>query len=219
MKWDKSMRYILGILFLLNIQPVFGVQQASSSPTVESKTTLSPPLPSWWKRGWGLTIYSGPLTSQTTSKIPMNPNFEGSAILAITGFKELGRVLERKLGFELETQLVQHFRGQTHLEINPIVLILRWWRFPWNHIIPTTLAVGDGLSIATQIPKYELTRRGSGECARVLNYVMAELTLSVPSLPHWALVGRYHHRSGAFGLFYGVHDASTAFAAGLKYWF
>lgn len=224
------MRFIvLGIVLLVTIGPSMAAHPCPKIPCAPCVPSSAPcsahypsccskPCPSWWARGWAITVYSGPLTSQTTSKIPFNPDFEGSAIIVAALAKEMARVWKNRLGIELETQYVQHFRGQTHIEINPIVLILRWRAFPWNKTLPTTLAIGDGLSIATRVPTLEYSRRGP-DTARILNYLMAELTLSLPSLPQWALVGRYHHRSGAFGTFYGVHDASTAFCAGIKYWF
>lgn len=201
------MRYILGALcFLIG-------QQAVAVPSCCKKTS-----PTWWQQGWAATLYSGPLTSQTSSKIFKDADFEGSGIIALAGSKEFISFLNNKLGFELEAQAVQHFGKQTHFELNPIVLVARWKSFPWNTTLPTTFAIGDGLSIAMEKPHLEVKRR-KNETSRVLNYLMAELTLSLPEYPQWALVARYHHRSGAFGSFNGVHDASTAFAAGFKYWF
>lgn len=175
--------------------------------------------PSWWKQGWATTIFSGPLTSQTSSKIFSDPDFGDSGIVALAISKELGTFMEKRLGFELESQGVQHFGDQKHFELNPIILVARWKSFPWNKTLPTTMAIGDGLSIAMRKPKLEVKRRGHHESARTLNFVMAEATFSSPCHPQWAFVLRYHHRSGVFGAYHGVHDASTAFAAGVKYWF
>jgi hypothetical protein len=175
------------------------------------------PCPSWWEKGWAITLYSGPVTSQTTSKLVNDFDFEGAGIVVLAGSKELFYVWDNRLNFELEAQVAQQFNKQTNTEINPIVLIARWRDFPWNQLFPTTFAIGDGLSIATKTPKLEAKRRK--DTNKALNYVMAELTLSLPEHPQWALIARYHHRSGMFGVFNGVHDASTAFAAGLKYWF
>lgn len=177
------------------------------------------PCPSWWEKGWAITLYSGPLTSQTSSKIIGHADFGNSGILALAGAKKIGSVWKNQLVFELEAQAVQHFGDQKHFEFNPIIIVARWTAFPWNKTLPTTLAIGDGISIATETPKLEVKRRGRKESSKVLNYVMAELTLSLPEVPQWAFVARYHHRSGMFGAFHGVHDASTAFAAGIKYWF
>ena len=175
--------------------------------------------PSWWNQGWAATIFSGPLTTQTSSRIIRNSGFGDSGIIALAVSKELVYFFEKRLDFEFEFQGVQHFGGQKHFELNPAVLIARWHDFPWNKTLPTTLAIGDGLSIATQRPHLEVKRRGRKNSARTLNFVMCEVTLSAPSLPQWAFVLRYHHRSGMFGTFHGVEDASTAFAAGVKYWF
>ena len=173
----------------------------------------------WWAKGWSTTLFGGPLTSQTTSKIISSGDFGDSGIIAIAGAKELTSFFCNRLGLELEGQAVQHFGDQDHFELNPAVLILRWKDFPWNKHVPTTFAIGDGISIAMEKPKLEVDRRGKDDTSRVLNYVMAEATFSHPCYRNWAFVLRYHHRSGLFGAFNGVEDASTVFAAGVKYWF
>ena len=175
--------------------------------------------PSWWKTGWAVTAFSGPLTSQTSSKIFGDADFKGSGIVGLAVAKKLGSLWCNRLDFELEAEGVQHFGKQKHFEIDPIAIIARWRDFPWNKTLPTTFAIGDGLSIATEKPKLEVRRRGEHDSAKTLNYVMAEITISLPEYPKWALIARYHHRSGLFGTFHGIHDASTAFAAGIKYWF
>ena len=208
------MRYIVGFMcFLITSHEIL----AKNCQQILARNCR--PCPSWWEKGWAVTVYSGPLTSQTSSKIFGNADFGHAGIVAFAGAKELGSVWRNQLAFELEAQAVQHFGKQTHFELNPIVFIARWRNFPWNKTLPTTLAIGDGLSIATETPKLEVKRRGRKDTSKVLNYVMAELTLSLPEYPRWAAVARYHHRSGMFGVFNGVHDASTAVAAGLKYWF
>lgn len=210
------MRFIFCVMLSLIGQQALAANCPDPCPTFPDCPKI---CPSWWECGWAVTVYSGPLTSQTSSKIFGNADFGHSAIIAIAGAKTLGSVWKNQLDFELEAQAVQHVGDQKHTEINPIVIVARWKNFPWNQTLPTTLAIGDGLSIATETPRLEVKRRGRKESNKVLNYVMAELTLSLPERPNWALVARYHHRSGMFGTFHGVHDASTAFAAGLKYWF
>lgn len=174
--------------------------------------------PSWWQQGWAVTVFSGPLTTQNTTQLLGDSDFE-SGIVAFAVSKKLRSFWEDKLDLEFEAQGVQHFHKQSHFELNPAVIVLRWKSFPWNNTLPTTIAIGDGISIAMKKPHLEIKRRGHKESSQVLNYVMAEVTFSLPSLRQWALVARYHHRSGIFGTYHGVHDASTAFAAGIKYWF
>jgi len=219
------MRYILiGLLLFLSDQTVLACNGQNSlvckcCPNVSVKKCCKEKCPSWWSKGWAVTLFSGPLTSQTTSKIFSDPDFGNSGIVALAGSKELGTVLDKRLGFELEAQLVQHFGDQRNFEFNPVVFIARWKQFPWNETVHTTFAIGDGISIASEKPKLEVKRRGKDDTSQTLNYVMAEATFSHPSYRQWAFVLRYHHRSGLFGAFNGVHDASTAFAAGVKYWF
>ncbi len=173
----------------------------------------------WWHKGWATTIFSGPLTSQTSSKIFRDPDFGHSGIVALAVSKEVATYLNNRLGFELESVAVQHFGDQKHFEGDPISIIARWKSFPWNKTLPTTLAIGDGISIAARRPHLEVKRRGKHDTSKTLNYVMAEATFSSPCYPQLAFVLRYHHRSGMFGAFHGVHDASTVLAAGIKYWF
>jgi hypothetical protein len=207
------MRYFfLGILCLLMSQDLMA-RNCCQQPPIQLQS-----WPCWWKHGWAATIFSGPLTSQTSSKIFRDADFAHSGIVALALSKEVATYLNNRLGFELETNAVQHFGDQKHFEFDPIAIIARWKAFPWNKTLPTTLAIGDGISIATQTPKLEVKRRGR-DTSRVLNYVMAEATFSPPCYRQWAFILRYHHRSGLFGAFHGVHDASTAFAAGVKYWF
>lgn len=203
--------------FLFTVLTLLVTQEAIAQKSCQESTRKS--CESWWKKGWATTLFSGPLTSQTSSKIFNNADFGDSSIIGLAGSKELLTFYKQNVGFEFEAQAVQHFGDQKHFELNPIVLILRWKTFPWNKSVPTTFAIGDGISIATKKPYLEVKRRGYTESAKTLNYVMAELTLSPACYPQWAFVLRYHHRSGMFGAFHGVHDASTAFAAGVKYWF
>lgn len=177
--------------------------------------------PNWWKDGWAVTFYSGPFTSQQTGKIFFNFNaqFERSAILALELSKKLGTVLDDRLQFELATGLVKHVGRQHHWEVDAPVFIARWKQFPWNETVRTTFAIGDGVSFASRLPRHEVERRGRDECAKTLNYLMAEITFGHKSLPNWDFVLRYHHRSGVFGLYDGVHDGSNVLAAGIKYKF
>lgn len=207
------MRCVLGLFFLLMSQSLMA-QNCCQQPPIQAQSWAC-----WWNKGWATTLFSGPLTSQTSSKIIRNADFAKSGIVGFAISKEIATYLNNRLGFELESVAVQHFGKQKHFEGDPIAIIARWKSFPWNKTLFTTLAIGDGISIASRRPKLEVKRRGRRETARTLNYVMAEATFSSPCYRQLAFVLRYHHRSGMFGTFHGVHDASTAFAAGVKYWF
>lgn len=119
--------------------------------------------------------------------------------------------------WEAEEQVGQHFGDQDHLEVNALV-IFRWTRFPWHEVMPTTFALGDGLSYAFEKPALEEELHAhEGGTNELLNYLLLELTFAAPSWRHWSVVGRVHHRSGVFGLFDGVDGGSNILTLGLRY--
>lgn len=211
-------RWVFLAILFLTCQQVHATESACCQRPSFVTKCKSCDKRNWWHKGWAVTLYSGPLTSQNSTKFIQSGKFGDSGIIALAGSKELTTFFKGNLGLEFEAQAVQHFGDQDHFEINPAVIVLRWKCFPWYKTLPTTLAIGDGVSVATQTPKLEKKERGK-DVSKVLNYVMAEATFSLPSHPNWAFVLRYHHRSGVFGLYHGVHDASTVLAAGVKYWF
>ena len=87
-------------------------------------------------------------------------------------------------------------------------LMLRAWLQPW-------LSIGfeEGVSLNTSISNYEDTYRERS--SRFLNYLAFEVEALVS--PEWSLVGRIHHRSGAFGTYNGVREGSNAYLVGMRY--
>jgi hypothetical protein len=140
-----------------------------------------------------------------------------SGLVAVALARELGRTGEW-LRWEIEGQLVQHWGVQRHQEVN-VVLVARWLRFPWNHLVATSLAFGQGLSYATRVPPLEpRADPDEGESTRLLNYLLMELELGPPKSP-WRGFARVHHRSGAFGVYGGVRGGSNFVALGVRYQF
>jgi len=86
---------------------------------------------------------------------------------------------------------------------------LRWRRLPWNHIVATSFSIGEGLSVVSRVPDVEILTTEAGGTSELLNYLMLEMTLAVPSLPHLQLVGRIHHRSGMFGVFGDARESGS----------
>ncbi|RMD71907.1 MAG: hypothetical protein D6819_00310, partial [Gammaproteobacteria bacterium] len=105
-------------------------------------------------------------------------HFISSYFIALTA----GRVLadHGKWALEGEVQGVKHFAKQDHFEFNA-VLIARWKKLPWDHLIDTSLAIGDGLSYATRIPAIEAERTEKN--SRLLNYLMVEAAFAIA--PSW----------------------------------
>jgi len=120
----------------------------------------------------------------------------------------------KHLVFELEAQAVQHLGAQTHAEWNG-VLIARWLTFPWNHILPTTFAFGEGLSYATKTPNIEIIHNEN--VSHFLNYLSIEFTFTLPQWKRFHLLTRVHHRSGIYGLINNCKGASNGVGVGLRY--
>ncbi|MBE0596796.1 MAG: hypothetical protein IH614_05980 [Desulfuromonadales bacterium] len=118
------------------------------------------------------------------------------------------------LAWEAEGQAVKHYGKQHHWETNA-VLVARWHRFPWDRLLDTSVAVGEGLSYATRTSRVEAEDHEN--TSHLLNYLLFELTLGLPRYPHWHLSGRIHHRSGVFGLFNDVRGGSNFMGLGVTY--
>jgi hypothetical protein len=162
---------------------------------------------------YGAVMTDGALAESAVLKANMDRDFK---FAAITAGQKIGNLFDR-IDFELEGQIVKHLAGQYHWEFNTLV-VARWLRFPWNDIIKTSFAVGEGLSLATETPVSEEKYHGE-KTNNLLNYLMIEFDFALPHDPRWSLVTRIHHRSGVYGLFNGVHGASNALGMGIRYHF
>ena len=121
------------------------------------------------------------------------------------------------IGLEVEGLAVSHWGDSRSYQEYVGALNVRWHDFPWNHILPTTVGTGAGLSYATRVPDHEaVSHRGS---ANLLVYLMYEITLGLPQWPQQSIFFRVHHRSGAFGAFDGVHGASNYPCLGFRHIF
>ena len=101
-------------------------------------------------------------------------------------------------------------------EFNPYVEG-RWANFPWNNVLSTSFAIGEGISYDTSVPTLE--KKSSEDTKRLLNYLMLEATFALPNHPRFQLVARIHHRSGAFGLYHAGNTGSNDIGLGLRYLF
>jgi hypothetical protein len=168
------------------------------------------------ERDWALTIYSGRLTdSNLANTVTFNFDFEDSYFIDLALSRRLYTYRDY-FNLEIEGQIAKHFGDQHHWEFNGVAYF-RWLPFPWDSYLDTSFAAGVGLSYATSVP--EIEAKNHDETAKFLGALMFELAFSRPSIPQWGLVSRLHHRSGAGGLFSGVHGASNAWAIGIRYSF
>ena len=87
---------------------------------------------------------------------------------------------------------------------------VRAWLQPW-----LSLAFFEGVSLYTNVSNYEKTFREN--YTTFLNYLGFEVEALIK--PEWSLVGRIHHRSGAYGTYSGVSEGSNAYLIGMRYRF
>ena len=117
--------------------------------------------------------------------------------------------------WELEGQALQHVGEQEHVEFASSINV-RWITFPWNRYLDTSVAIGGGLSVTSEVPVLEKRDPDNSQAATLLHYLLIEAAVGLPS-SNWSLVARIHHRSGIFGLF--SHSGSNVLALGLRYRF
>jgi len=87
---------------------------------------------------------------------------------------------------------------------------LRFWVLP-----RLSLYFVEGVSLLSEPSNYERTFRQN--YSTFLNYLAFEVEGLVT--PQWSVVGRIHHRSGAYGTYNGVSEGSNAYLLGLRYRF
>lgn len=167
--------------------------------------------------GWSIGFYGGVLTE---AEIEYSLNHlslidESYKLTALVLNRDIGEVTKH-IRAELEGQIVKQWGNQHHFELNGL-LLLRWTAFPWNRTLPTSFAIGEGLSYATEKPEFE--KRLKPKVQRLLNFMIWEIAVSLPQWPQWDYFFRVHHRSGVFGLFDGVTGGSNGLTAGMRYSF
>lgn len=161
---------------------------------------------------WAVTLYGGPITTDSlrdtlSVQASYADSYVGVAALSWQFYR-----LGDHIRLEVEGQVAKHFGEQDNWELNALA-VARWVTFPWNAYVATTLAAGEGISYATEIPKLEAEPGAS----QWLNYLLFEVTFALPTHPEWALVGRLHHRSGFWGAL--APNSSNVVAVGIKYRF
>jgi hypothetical protein len=185
---------------------------AVALPLMLASATSVPAQDAWFLTAYGARwISQGDLGGALRAELP-DAEDSGLAVVA------LGRPvahLGEHIRLEVEGQLGKHFGEQDHFELNGAVFA-RWLTFPWDERLDTSVALGEGLSYASDIPELEERTHPERGTARLLNYLAFELEVSPPAAPRWGFVARLHHRSGVFGLFDGVRGASDFFGIGLR---
>ena len=91
----------------------------------------------------------------------------------------------------------------------------------WQKYLNTTMAAGTGLSYTSSVPYVEQNHGAAHSSTRFLAFLTFEFTVALPSYPYLQLVGRIHHRSGVYGIFYPFREnpGSNNIGVGIRYYF
>lgn len=115
------------------------------------------------------------------------------------------------LDWEFEGSAFGHWGIEDHVEVNAAVLA-RWTDLPWDQLLDTSVAFGQGISWASKRPTLE------DETRQFLHHLIGEVEVTPVRSSAVSLVLRIHHRSGVFGL-YGASGGANFLTLGLRYRF
>lgn len=185
-----------------------------------------PAVPDWHPYPWATSLWGGQMIDTNFGDTFV---FKGRLRPEYLGGLGLNRRLVQAgpLALELDTNAMVHlassqaggaFNQPTPFADTPAQtfgeftggLGLRVWLQPW-----LSLGFVEGVSLNTSVSNYEKTFRE--KYATFLNYLGFEIETLVS--PQWSMVGRIHHRSGAYGTYSGVKEGSNAYLLGLRYRF
>ncbi len=148
---------------------------------------------------------------------PWNGTWGSDTLVGMAGSYEVARFW-RWFTLEPELGVAGRFGDTGSVELWG-ALYLRFDGFPWRDHLYTTVAVSTGLNWISRLPAAEAGSPSHPEpnTSQVLHYFAPEITLALPQHRQYALVLRYHHRSGMFGAINGVEDGSNVISLGLRY--
>ena len=185
-----------------------------------------PAIPDWHPEAWTATAWGGQMISANFGDTFF---FNGRIRPEYLGGMGLNKRLMRAgpLALEFDSNAMVHHAyeqpGGGFNQKNPFSKTpqqtfgeftwsfgVRAWLQPW-----LSLAFFEGVSLNTNVSNYEKTFREN--YTTFLNYLGFELEALIK--PKWSIVGRIHHRSGAYGTYSGVSEGSNAYLLGLRYRF
>ncbi len=171
----------------------------------------APPTPAA-ERVWSVTAFLGQADEKRFVDILQveGGDFADSYMAGVAVNRRVGTSWGH-MHWELEGSTYGHWGIEDHFEINAAA-VARWVDLPWDSLLDTSVAFGQGISLADKRPALE------GETRRFLHHLLAEIEVKPQRASAVSLVFRVHHRSGAFGL-YGVKGGSNFLTLGLRYRF
>ena len=185
-----------------------------------------PPIPEWQPYPWAFTGWAGQMTTANFGDaFFFNGNPRPEYLMGVGVQRRL--VSGGPLSIELDANLLGHQAArqgggpynqavpyaktpaQTFGEVT-LGIGARLWLRPWLNIF-----FEEGVSLLTAASNWERTEREN--YSTFLNYLAFEVEGLVT--PEWSIVGRIHHRSGAFGVYSGVREGSNGYLLGVRHRF
>lgn len=211
MRFCMRMKFLMYILLLFSIA-VFAAEQSNQDNLTQDKP-------------WAVLGYYGRLTNNEMLEVmTFDASFTDESLYSLEISRELDANNSLRRFFQpiissLSAALNLTYRNDPVgpiYEIDPY-LLFQWTNFPWNNYVKTSIGIGEGLSYVTKVPQAEA--ENSTETQNLLNFLMFEIGVAMPSHPEWEILGRVHHRSGVFGLYTTGNSGSTAVGLAIRYHF
>ncbi len=223
-----EMEDVYGVLDLDGSQQDLDLGQMPSAPLPPPEPLSCPPqlppIPQWHPYPWAVTGWAGQMFAANFGDTfyfrgRFRPEYLGGLGLQrrlLDGGPFAIEFDGNLLGHRAARQAGGEFNQSTPFADTPSQtfgemtagLGLRLWLKPW-----LSLYFVEGVSLLSEASNYEKTYREN--YANFLNYLAFEVEGLLT--PQWSLVGRIHHRSGAYGTYSGVSEGSNAYLVGLRY--
>ncbi len=174
---------------------------------------------------WFVLMYFGKMADEDLGRIlALDFAFDRDTLYSLeigrelppaSGFRQFFQPFVNSVDVRMNFTLQNDYCGNV-IEFNPY-FACNWRNFPWRRYISTTLSVGEGISYVSRVPFSEI--RQSDQSKKLLNFLVFEIGLGLPTYSCLEVVIRLHHRSGAFGLYHANNTGSTAIGLALRYRF
>ncbi len=200
-----------------SLPDVVGAKGIACPPRIQA-------IPDWHPHPWALTAWGGKMTDANFGKtFFLKGNLRPEYLLGLGIQKRIHRA--GPFAIELEADFFNHNSADQkggrfnqsipyaetsaqNFQEGILGIGARVWVRPW-----LSFSVLEGVSYNNNASNYERTFRD--KYSKLLNYLSFEIEAALSR--KFSVVGRIHHRSGAFGFYNGTKEGSNAYLLGLRY--
>lgn len=223
-----EMEDVYGVLDLDTSAQDLDIEQPPSQPLGPTPpmacTPKIPELPNWNPYPWAATVWAGQMVNANfgetfTFQGSWRPEYltginlqrrllDGGPFTIETDLNLMGHIARAQQGGPFNQPVPNGMVPAQNFGEGTLGLGLRIWLRPWLNLF-----LVEGVSLLTDFSYYEQTYRE--RYSKFLNYLAFEIEALVD--PQWSVVGRIHHRSGAYGTYNGVSEGSNGYLLGVRY--